>query len=47
MAGTRVRVAVFDNHAAFCEALAFLLDREPDLEVVDSADVGGDGRHRS
>lgn len=44
MAGTPLRVAVSGNHAAFCEALAFLLDREPDLEVVHPSSVGGNGR---
>ena len=44
MAGTPLRVAVSGNHAVFCEALAFLLDREPDLEVVDISGAGGNGQ---
>ena len=32
-----IRVLLVEDHAAFREALAFLLGREPDLEVVAQA----------
>jgi len=37
MTGGPLRVLVLGEHAAFREALAFLLDREPDLEAVAQA----------
>jgi DNA-binding NarL/FixJ family response regulator len=38
MGGTgRVRVMLVEDHSAFRQALAFLLDNEPDLEVVAQA----------
>src|SRR5215203_4250318 len=36
-ATTTVRVMLVEDHAAFRESLAFLLGREPDLEVVAQA----------
>ena len=45
MGGTgRIRVMLVEDHAAFRQALAFLLDNEPDLEVVVQADSVAEAR---
>ena len=36
-APTTARVMLVEDHLSFCQALAFLLSREPDLEVVAQA----------
>jgi hypothetical protein len=41
MSATRtLRVMLVEDHAAFRQALAFLLGREPDIEVVAQAGLG-------
>jgi DNA-binding NarL/FixJ family response regulator len=42
--GGVIRVMLVEDHAAFRQALAFLLDNEPDLEVVAQADSVAEAR---
>ena len=39
-ATSTLRVMLVENHAAFRQALAFSLGREPDIEVVAQAGLG-------
>jgi DNA-binding NarL/FixJ family response regulator len=39
-----IRILLVEYHGAFCQALAFLLDREPDLVVVGTAGTVAEAR---